>query len=180
MDKVFKKKSPGFELGIANKTAKDQGRNIFFSTHVNMKVPIQKENRNVKHDYLQQLMEQDKRKAEKMNGYIRNMKVRLQGRELVTQSNFFKKKAPDLNGVLTLTKFGFSGIKNNKIGSPEVKRIMHPINPISNNTSNSNKNNLQKRNIPNIPHFIPSDTKMSPNYQRFNSSKYYYVGRNNG
>lgn len=106
-------------------------------------------------------MEQDKRKAERMNGYIRNLKVRLQGRELVTQSNFFNRKTPDLDGVLTLTKFGFSTIKTNNARSPGIKRNL-----------NVNSNNLPKRHSEN-------NNKMSPNYQRFQNNNYYYV-RNNG
>lgn len=121
IDKAFKKKPPAFEMNKANRTVKDQGRNIFFSTHANLKVPMQKEKSSIQHDYLQQLMEQDKKKAERMNGYIRNLKNRLHGRELVTQSNFFNRKAPDLDGVLTLTKFGFSGMKGNQnAGSPNI------------------------------------------------------------
>lgn len=121
IDKAFKKKPPAFQMNQANRTVKDQGRNIFFSTHVNLKVPIQKENSTIQHDYLQQLKEQDKIKAERMNGYIRNLKNRVHGRELVTQSNFFQRKTPDLHGVLTLTKFGFSSGNHNP-GSPGIKR----------------------------------------------------------
>ena len=42
VDKAFKKKPPVFEATKPNRTVKDQGRNIFFSTHINMKVPMQK------------------------------------------------------------------------------------------------------------------------------------------
>ena len=42
IDKAFKKKPPAFEMNKANRTVKDQGRNIFFSTHANLKVPMQK------------------------------------------------------------------------------------------------------------------------------------------
>jgi len=51
LDKAFKKKPPAFEVSKPNRTSKDQGRNIFFSTHVNMKVPMQKENSTLQHDY---------------------------------------------------------------------------------------------------------------------------------
>lgn len=100
-----------------------------------------------------------------MNGYIRNLKGRLQGRELVTQSNFFNRKTPDLDGVQTQTKFGFSTRKNNNnnininnnAGSPGINRRVTPT------------QNLLKR---------QSDIKMSTNYQKFQSGNYYYV-RNN-
>lgn len=42
IDRAFKKKLPGFEVSKPNRSTKDQPRNIFFSTHVNMKVPLQK------------------------------------------------------------------------------------------------------------------------------------------
>jgi hypothetical protein len=131
LDKAFKKKPAVFQMNQANRTVKDQSRNIFFSTHANLKKPIQKgtapitkdpiENSTIQHDYLKQLQEQDKIKAERMNSYIRNLKNRLHGRELVTQSNFFQRKTPDLDGVLTLTKFGFSS-GNHNAGSPGIKR----------------------------------------------------------
>lgn len=179
----------------ANKTAKDQGRNIFFNTYVNMKVPMQKgnklksffliniENNTIQHEYLQQLMENDKRKAERMNDYIRNLKVRVHGRELVTQSNFYNRKTPDLEGCLTLSKFGFSSTKPENAGSPGIQRRL--------NQSNLNQQSLPKRLPENkINHGYQSGNNFHNNFQSMHSfqsqTKYnfqngnYQLARNNG